>query len=413
MATTRTLPVHRRLALVAVPVALLAASACSSSSSPAGGGTTSSKVPAALSTYFPGTKATGSVVKIGLINPEGGATTDLPDLREAAEAALKYANEQLGGIGGHQIEYVICKSKEDPASSRDCANQMVEAKVAAVLTTATGMGDAIVPVVTGAGIPYVAAQGNSGTEFASPHAYMWTGGFPGTMLSIAKFSKGLGYQKVNALALNAPAVIGGISQLATPMFTAMGMKITITPLPLGAADVTPQVTTAEKGKPDAELIAGDAPICIAVLKALQTTGTKTQVLAGQPCSDAKVTEAVGSALDGAKIFSPYDTSSDDIEAQLYRYVMSRYAPSANSTGLAGIAYEGALTLFRAVKDVTDVTPAGIDAALKAAKGVPIAAGHGMTATCDGKQFPTLSALCSSGAMVSTVESGKLTKTVVI
>jgi branched-chain amino acid transport system substrate-binding protein len=403
---------RRRVALAALPVALLA-TACGGGSSSSGGDKASSKVPAALSTYFPGTKATGSVVKIGLINPEGGATTDLPDLRQAAEAALKYANEQLGGIGGHQVEYVVCKSKEDPASSRDCANQMVEAKVAAVLTTATGQGDAIVPVVTGAGIPYIAAQGNSGTEFASPHAYMWTGGFPGVMLNIAKFSKGQGYQKVNALALNVPAVVGGISKLATPMFSAMGMKITITPLPLGAADVTPQVTTAEKGKPDAELIAGDATVCIAVLKALQTTGSKTQVLTGQPCSDAKVTEAVGSALDGAKIFSPYDTSSDDIEAQLYRYVMSRYAPSANSTGLAGIAYEGALTLFRALKNVSDVTPAGIDAALKATKGVPIAAGHGMTATCDGKQFPTLGALCSTGTAVSTVENGKLTKTTVL
>ena len=412
MPTSRALPMRRRVALAALPVALLA-TACGGGSSSNGGDKSSSKVPAALSTYFPGTKATGSVVKIGLINPEGGATTDLPELREAAEAALKYANEQLGGIGGHQIEYVVCKSKEDPASSRDCANQMVEAKVAAVLTTATGQGDAIVPVVTGAGIPYIAAQGNSGTEFASPHSYMWTGGFPGTMLSIAKFAKGQSYAKVNALALNVPAVVGGISQLATPMFTAMGMKITITPLPLGAADVTPQVTTAEKGKPDAELIAGDATVCIAVLKALQTSGTKTQILAGQPCSDAKVTEAVGSALDGAKIFSPYDTSSDEVEAQLYRYVMSRYAPSANASGLAGIAYEGALTLFRALKDVTDVTPAGLDTALKAAKGVPIAAGHGLTATCDGKQFPTLTALCSSGAMVSTVESGKLTKTTVI
>jgi branched-chain amino acid transport system substrate-binding protein len=411
MPTLRTRAVPRRLALAALPVALLA-TACGGGSS-SSGGSTSGKVPSALSSYFPGIKATGSVVKIGLINPEGGATTDLPDVRAAAEAALKYANEQLGGIGGHQIEYVVCKSKEDPATSRDCANQMVEAKVAAVVSTATGQGDAIVPIVTGAGIPYVSAQGNSGSEYASPHAYMWTGGFPGTMLSIAKFSKGKGYKKVTALALDVPALIGGVKQLATPVFSAMGMTITVTPLPLGAADVTPQVTTAEKGKPDAYLIAGEETVCISVLKALQTLGSKTPLMAGQPCASSKVTEAAGSALDGATIFTPFETTSDDPEAQLYRYVMSRYSPSTNATGLTGIGYEGALTLFRALKDVTDVTPAGLDAALKATKAVPIAAGHGMTATCDGKQFPQLTAICSQGAAVSTVEAGKLTKTVVL
>ena len=411
--SSSTLPVRRRLAIAVLPLTLLVTACGGGDDTKADDADTASKVPTALTSFFPGTKATGSVVKIGLINPEGGATVDEPANREAAEAAQKYANEQLGGIGGHKIEYVLCKSKEDPASSRDCANQMVEAKVAAVLVTATGQGDAMVPIVTGAGIPYVSAQGTSGSEFASPHAYMWNGGFPGVMLAIAKFSKGAGYKKVNALALDVPAVIGGIKQLAEPIFTAMGMKITITPLPLGAADVTPQVTTAEKGKPDAQLIAGSGPTCIAVLKALQTSGSKTQVLAGQPCADDKVTEAVGSTLNGAKIFTPYDVTSDHPEAQLYRYVMSRYSPSTNATGLAGIGYMGALTLFRALKDVTDITPAGLDAALKATKAVPIAAGHGETATCDGKQFTRLSAICSDGTMLSTVKDGKLVDTTVI
>jgi branched-chain amino acid transport system substrate-binding protein len=392
-----------------VPVALLA-TACGGSSSSGGTNTDgAAAVPAALTSYFPGTKATGTPVKIGLVNPEGGATTDLPQQREAAEAAAKYANEQLGGIGGHPIEYVVCKSKEDPATSRDCANQMVEAKVSAVLVTSTGQGDAMVPVITGAGIPYVSAQGSSRTEFGSPHAYMWTGGFPGTMLTIAKYAKAQGYKKVEVLALNVPAIIGGVQHLGDPLFKAYGMELHVTPLPLGAADVTPQVTTADKGKPDALLIAGEAPTCIPVLKALQTLGSKTPVLAGQPCADEKVTEAVGSALNGAKIFGPYDITTDHVEAQLYRYVMSRYSPNTNSTGLAGIGYEGALTLFRALHDVKDTTPAGIDATIKAVRELPVAAGHGLTANCDGKQFPSLSALCGSGVTIGTIENGKVSK----
>ncbi|NED68533.1 ABC transporter substrate-binding protein, partial [Streptomyces sp. SID10244] len=77
---------------------------------------------------FSGKAASGAPVRIGLIANEGGQAMSLPETREAAEAATKYANENLGGIAGRPIELVICKEQEDPVSARNCANQMVEQK---------------------------------------------------------------------------------------------------------------------------------------------------------------------------------------------------------------------------------------------------------------------------------------------
>ncbi len=70
---------------------------------------------------LPSNPATGDPVKVGLIVPEGGAVTT-PMVREGSEAAVEYLNNNGGGIGGHQIELVVCKQQEEPASATKCAN---------------------------------------------------------------------------------------------------------------------------------------------------------------------------------------------------------------------------------------------------------------------------------------------------
>lgn len=62
-------------------------------------------------------------MKIGLINNEGGQAISMPENRESAEAVVKYANENLGGISGRPIELVVCKQGEDANQARDCANR--------------------------------------------------------------------------------------------------------------------------------------------------------------------------------------------------------------------------------------------------------------------------------------------------
>jgi branched-chain amino acid transport system substrate-binding protein len=57
-------------------------------------------------------------VKIGLITNEDGAGVSQPETREAADAARRYANDNLDGIAGRPIEFVVCKTKEEPATSR-------------------------------------------------------------------------------------------------------------------------------------------------------------------------------------------------------------------------------------------------------------------------------------------------------
>src|SRR6478735_9729586 len=102
-------------------VGLLGITACSSDDSTASGDQ------AALpTTELPVQPATGAPVKIGLITLEGGPMVSIPEIRVGAEAAVRYVNENAGGLAGHPIELITCKEFEDTASAASCANQMVE-----------------------------------------------------------------------------------------------------------------------------------------------------------------------------------------------------------------------------------------------------------------------------------------------
>ena len=143
-------------------------------------------------------EATGEPVKIGLVT-EGGAEAigSQSALTETgADIAVQYANEYLGGIAGHPIDLFVCGNQATPAGAQDCANQMVEQKVAAVVLPFTGFGEAQAPVITGAGIAYVTGSGNSAAELTAPNAFALTGGYPGTLGAFARTRQGTRIQEV-------------------------------------------------------------------------------------------------------------------------------------------------------------------------------------------------------------------------
>ncbi|MFI6623267.1 ABC transporter substrate-binding protein [Streptomyces sp. NPDC050528] len=378
-----------------------------------GGGSTTAagtEVPAALASSFPGTKATGAPVKIGLITNEGGSAISQPETRESAQAAMKYANANLGGIAGRPIELVICKTKEEPATARDCANQMVEQKVDAVVLTSSGLGDSMVPIVTGAGIPWTTSIAASNSEGTTANAFSWTGGFPTTMTSMAAYAKEKGYKKVAAFVIDAPAAVSGVEAIGKPVFAKAGVGLQIVTIAAGTPDASPQVSAALRNKPDAVAIVGESTVCTSVLQAMGTLGAGIARMSVQSCVAPEVVDAVGPGMDGLQVFSSFDVASDDIEAQLYRQVMKEYSPSTPTQGYAAIGYQGVLGLVRALHGLTGtVSSKTITAALHSAKNVVLPAGHGITFTCDSKAVPGLPSACSAKEVTGTMSGGKLGK----
>jgi branched-chain amino acid transport system substrate-binding protein len=404
-----------RAAVAILGIAAVLVTACSGKN---GSSDSSSGSSAAVDTSVLGDKnaATGSPVKIGLFNVEGGSTVSEPDIGDAAEAAAQYANDYLGGIGGHKIEIVRCADKADGASAAACGNTYVQEGVAAVVAGQPATADQVVPTVQGAGIPWVGSSPSAATELSNDNAYFFSSGFLGLLAGEAVYAKEKGWKTVTMLGSENPQLISTVNAVGTPLFKGQGATLDLVTIPQGTADATSQVTAATQKNPDAISIVSDPTGCQAALSAMATVGATQPKMVNSSCVQQSVLDAVGEAgIDGTVLFTTGDTQSDDKEAQLYRAVMQQYAPKADPGGITPTGYLSMLGFVRAVNAgglSGDVTPQSISTALKAAKDVPLPIGDGQSFSCDQTQFPNpaiKATICSSYLFATTysgLEPGK-------
>lgn len=370
---------------------------------------------AGTTTALPSNAATGDPIKIGFIAPEGGVVT-LPMVREGGEAAAQYLNNNGGGIGGHKIDLVVCKQQEEPASATRCANQMVEQKVAAVVTPLGAQGAVMLPIIAGAGIPYIAQAPVSQVEMASPGSFMLTGGIVAVLGGEAATAAREGVKKLTVFIGDSGDAAASVKALGTPMFQRAGVELDVVTIPTSAADPTPQITAALAGNPGAVTILGDTRQCITTLKALQTAAPSVKKYLIASCLDKPVLDAAGKpAVAGSKAFTTVNTTSEDPSVVLYRSVMAKYAPNTDPSGLGYLGYQVVAALGEVGKSLTGpVTPQSFATALSTATDVPLPAAPGLTFTCNGKAIPQLRALCSKAILVSDVDDDvKLINTTVV
>ena len=161
----------RVIAAAGLSVLALAAAACSSSSSSssstassatssASAAATSSAPASALGTAT--ASASAKPLSIFFFDEEGAsAAASSPESYQAAEAAVDYVNDNLGGVKGRPLKLIHCESLGTPDSVINCANQAVDDKPDVVIKGVDVAGGSAVPIVTGAGIAYVTLNAGS------------------------------------------------------------------------------------------------------------------------------------------------------------------------------------------------------------------------------------------------------------
>jgi branched-chain amino acid transport system substrate-binding protein len=408
---------HERRPLWRLLAALLAlsivAAACGSDDDDAaddGGGSDSSETTApAEDVLGPTNEATGEPVKVGIIT-EGGseAIGSQSALTETgAQVAVDYANEYLGGIGGHPIELFICGNQATPAGAQDCGNQMVEQGVVAVTLPFTGFGEAQAPIITGAGIPYLTGSGNSAAELTAPGAFALTGGYPGTLGAFAQHAKEQGYAKFAMIVIDVPSATQAAQQLGGIVFKNAGVDFEAIAAAPGTPDLTPQLQAAVDGGAEAIGVTGDVTFCTSFLQAYQTLGLDVPKYVIGPCVDKTVIDSLGDTLAGSYLAT--NSSGESADAEVYAGMLAKYAPDEDidpdpivSSGVsAGVS--AVLNLVRAMQGLTgEVTKDTVMAQMKAAKDVPLWLADGQTFTCDGSAVSILPNVCSAGFFIGTL-----------
>jgi branched-chain amino acid transport system substrate-binding protein len=327
-------------------------------------------------------KAAGDPIVIGLQNPEGDPAGSFPEYRIAAEAATKYINEELGGIGadlaagkpGRPIKLEVCSMAINPADSTKCANELAGKKAQAVYSTLNFFGNHFA-TYNAAKIPVIVGTPISPFDFTSPGTYAigGGGGCLGVHTGLIEFAtKDLKGVKVGVPWANTPPgvfcyhdlekkplqVLNGQSAakdnpaaLTKPNLTHIGVPI----LP-GQADVTPQAQQVLDFKPDVIVFSAQGADCWTFVSSLGKLGwnpTKIPlVLSGACTDDAKAKEAGDLAKGIYFVGATPITQTDNLkgllqeESKIYLAKSDKYgAKDQKSKGFATQGFLGMMSIW--------------------------------------------------------------------
>ncbi|MCU1344224.1 MAG: putative branched-chain amino acid transport system [Acidimicrobiia bacterium] len=365
--------------------------------------TTTSDASSVLGTPKP---ATGTPVKIGFITEGKQQAIDNSSEVPAAQAAAKYANDYLGGIGGHPIVLDVCDDKQTPSGTTDCDNQMIADKVPIVLNNVTGNGDPLIKNISAAGIPLMAYQSSVQSIITSPNAYVLTNGLGAVFAGPAKIAQNNGYKRGAIFVIDVPAAADPVKQLYPLIWKNAGnIGIDIVAIAPGTADMTPQVQAELSKSPDLVQVLGDVTFCSSALKALKTLGYSKTIAIIAQCVTSTSAAGIPGGYKGMQETTVYSTDPSDAENKLYKAAMTKYAPSTDpyANGVTSGGWGVTLGLARALAGLQgEVTTANIKTTLAAMPPTPVPLGGGVTFQCTGKQIAITPAVCATGALQATL-----------
>jgi branched-chain amino acid transport system substrate-binding protein len=406
----------RVIAAAGLSVLALTAAACSSSTSssvasPTSAGSSASAPAPASALGTASASATAKPLTVFYFDEEGAsAAASSPESYQAAEAAVDYVNDNLGGVKGRPLKLIHCASLGTPDSVINCANQAVDDKPDVVIKGVDVAGGSAVPIVTGAGIPYVTLNAGSPDEVNHTLAFSLTSGFAAQFAPVAAYAKSKGYSSLGVIYTN-------VQPLSTPLngpFAALlakdGIKYVPEPVDITAADLTPAYSALVAKHVSGILVVTTLAQCTAALQARASLSDSTPLFMSSSCDVPSALSAVSPSTTNGTVFAFQDTSAvpSDADTKTYLQVMKTYEPSANVGSFAPSGFESIIDFYRAM--LTAANPATLDATsvastLKSAKNVPLFMGGGQTFNCGQTYFAGDSSVCTGAAYLASYTNG--------
>jgi len=358
-------------------------------------------------------KALGTPVKIGLITDGKTEGTDNSIETPVAQATVDWINQYRNGVGGHPVELDICVTNGETAKSGDCANQMIQDNVAAVLFGSNRNFQASWDPLHAAGIPVFSfASGYPGGNADAASTFIFGPGSASLMslnIGAAKNAKPKA-KKVSVVAIDVPAATDFYKTQAPALFKAAGLDMELVPVAAGTADMTPQMQKVVSGNPNGvTFVLGNDSFCIAAFNGLRTAGFKGTVTAIPQCfSDATRTAVPADFLEGIQIAAtgPLDTPKDPSIKQYYAVLDKFGASDVDKSRITGLSmYQGVTGLNIATQNLKGAaTPASIIAAAKAMPWTVLPGTGGLHAQCTGTVLAGNPAVCMPGTLAATLDA---------
>jgi branched-chain amino acid transport system substrate-binding protein len=288
-------------------------------------------------------------VTIGFINDEGGIPS-FPEGSVAAQAAVKFANAQLGGIGGHPIKLKVCQVAGSEEQGQKCAQQfLADSSVKLIVEDSLVVGAQTFHQTLAGKLPVIAATPNAVATATAKNTYGIGSGVFGTDPGFVTYATKI-KAKTAALIFPAddPTGQAAAKQIKADL-TKAGIKVKTAGYKSSAADILPVVQASGATSADVVVtLLPSPPTCIAGAKAIAQAGITKPVLSLAQCIAEPVKQALGDLPKWTYVsISTNPALPTDSATAGYVQVMKAYAPkNANLGGFAPEAFAGTLAAVR-------------------------------------------------------------------
>jgi ABC-type branched-subunit amino acid transport system substrate-binding protein len=328
-----------------------------------GGGDDDKKGSSGLPTQDPGVKFTGDPVTVMTISTYDTDTLNAKAVLDIAQGAVVQINN-AGGLGGHELKLITCNDSADPNKAADCARQAVDQGVAALVGGFTANGDAIMPILEDAGIPWFAPPGISAGELSSADSYPITSGVLG-LAGLGQMAAEDGCDKVASINYDLPSS-GAISQLVDLALTNQGHDpSTLIKVPPTTTDFS--TIAQEASDYDCAVVGTPPQAFLGVAGAAAQLGADITYYVVPGGLTDTVAKNGGDSVEGAKTLSNFPGADDPIWDEAKKYV-GDLADEENG-GWSALYFQNTWVGFRTflslIKNNDDFSAAGIKATLDA------------------------------------------------
>jgi len=236
-----------------------------------------------------------SPVKIGFVNQQGGAMS-YDEATLGAEAAVKYLNENLGGISGHPAELATCFIAAAEEEGQTCGQQLVnDPDVSVVVFGTLAVGGQAFEAVNDGTKPLLLGNGLGPTDTKSKNTFVYNGA-ASTLLGgmVTYVSEVLKAKNVAVVYPQDPLGASGAKALEAQLKIA-GVEFKSVGFADSSTDLIAPMTAAGAQSAEAILsLTSTPPLCIAAAKALESLGSSAPVVtAGSFCFSEEVAKGLG------------------------------------------------------------------------------------------------------------------------
>ncbi len=348
----------RGLAAASAVVLLLGLAACGG-----GGDDDSDSESSGKPTQDPDVTFTGDPVTVMTISTYDTDTLNAKAVLDVAQGAVVQINNS-GGLGGHELKLITCNDSADPNKAADCARQAVDEGVAALVGGFTANGDAIMPILEQAGIPWFAPPGISAAELSSENSYPITSGVLG-LAGLGQLAAQDGCDTVASVNYDLPSA-GQIAQLVDLALQNQGHdKSTLIKVPPTTTDFS--TIAQETSEYDCAVVGTPPQAFLGVAAAGAQLGSETTYYVVPGGLTDSVAANGADAVEGTKSLSNFPDLDDPIWDEAKKYVGD--LSDDENGGLSGLYFQNTWVAFRTflslVKNNDDFSAAGVKATLDA------------------------------------------------